>query len=83
MYKTAYLVEPIRVENLKTAQFPSSTFLSNGPLAALEFELGDTLVGWLSIHDTLGNWPLPSTTPHTHTVNNITLQTFQYWFLDA
>lgn len=70
----AYLIEPVRVENLKTAQFPPSPFLSNGPLAPLELELSDTLVGRLSIHNTFRNWPLPSTTSHTYSVDHIPLQ---------
>lgn len=70
----ANLVDPVRTENSKTTQFPSSTFLSNRSLAALELKLGNSLVGGLSVHNTLGNWPLPSTSSYTNSVDHISLQ---------
>ena len=52
-----------------------SPLLSNRPLVPLELELGDTLVLWLAIDNTLGHGPLSATTPDTDTVNNIALKT--------
>ena len=69
------LVDPVRIENPQTTQLSPCSFFCNGSLAALELQLGNTLVGWLSIHNTLGNWPLPTTTSHTDSVYHITLQT--------
>lgn len=68
-----YLIEPVRVENPKTAQFASSTLLCNRALAALEFQLCDTLVCGFAIHNTLRNWSLPSATSYTYTIYHITL----------
>ncbi|MFS7949453.1 hypothetical protein Hanom_Chr06g00571741 [Helianthus anomalus] len=69
----AYLIKPIRVKNLKTTQLPASAFFSNRSLAALEFQLCDTLVCGLSVHNTLGNGSLTPTTPHTYSIDYITL----------
>jgi len=65
-----YLIEPVRVDNSETTQFPASTLLSNRTLATLELELCHSLVCWLTIHNTLRHWPLASTTSHTYTVHN-------------
>lgn len=75
-YKPAVtnLIDPVGIENPKASQLASSTLLSNRPLAALELELCNSLVCWLTIDNTLGNWPLATTTPHTDTVNNISLE---------
>ena len=67
------LIDPVRVNNSETSQLSASTLLSNRPLAALELQLGDTLVCGLTIHDTLRNRPLATTPPNTDTVNHITL----------
>ena len=64
------LVEPVGVDDSEAAQFPSSTLLSNGTLAPLELELGDSLVCGLTIHNSLWHWPLASTTSHTDTVHH-------------
>ena len=64
------LVEPVGVDDSEAAQFPSSTLLSNGTLAPLELELGDSLVCGLTIHNTLWHRPLASTTSHSDTVHH-------------
>lgn len=35
--------------------------------------MGNSLVCWLTINNTFGNRPLPATSTHTNTVNNISL----------
>jgi hypothetical protein len=71
----AYLIHPVGVENPQSTKLASSSLLSNRPLVPLELELSDTLVLGLTIDNTLGHRPLPATTPHTDTVNNISLKT--------
>ena len=65
-----YLIEPVGVNDSKATKFATSTFLSNRSLAALEFELCHSLVCGFTIDNTLRNWPLASSTSHTHTVDN-------------
>ena len=67
------LIEPVWINNPETSQFSTSTLLSNRSLAALELQLGDTLVCGLAIDNTLGNRPLTTTPPNTDTINHITL----------
>jgi len=68
------LIHPVRIEDPKATQLPSSSLFSNGPLAALKLQLSNTLVGWLTVNNTFGNWSLPATPPDTHTVNHVTLK---------
>ncbi len=67
------LIEPVRIHNPESTQLSSCTLLCHRPLAALELELGNSLVSGLTIHDTLGNRPLATTSPNTDTVYHITL----------
>jgi hypothetical protein len=55
----------------------TSTLLSNWPLAPLKIKLGNSLVCWLTINNTLGNWPLSATSTDANTVNNISLK----WYI--
>jgi len=69
-----YLIHPVGVENPESTKLSSSPLLCNRPLVPLELELGDTLVLGLAIDNTLRHRPLPATTPHTDTVDNVTLK---------
>ena len=73
-YNPMYLVHPAGVKNPQSTKLASSSLLSDKPLVPLELELGDTLVLGLAIYNTLGQRPLPTTTPHTEKVHNITLE---------
>lgn len=69
------LIHPVGVEHTKSSQPASSSLLSNRPLVPLELELGNTLVLGLTIDNTLGHWPLPTTAPDTDAVDHIPLGT--------
>jgi hypothetical protein len=69
----AILIHPVGVENPQSTKLTASPLFSNRSLVPLELELSDTLVLRLAIDNTLGHRPLPATTPHTDTVNNIAL----------
>ena len=51
----------------------NETYLSGGSETALELQVVNTLVDWLSICGTLGDRALTSTTTNTNPVNNVTL----------
>lgn len=70
------LINPVWVQNPKATQFTTSTFLRNRPLASLKLELSNTLVCGLTIHNTLRNRPLPTSTPNSDTIDHITLKEF-------
>jgi hypothetical protein len=61
-------------KNPQSTKLAYSSLLSDIPLVPLELELGDTLVLWLAIDNTLGQMPLPATMSHTDRVYNITLK---------
>jgi hypothetical protein len=73
-YNPMYLIHPVGVKNPQSTKLTSSSLLSDRPLVPLELELGDTLVLGLAIDNTLGHRPLPATTLHTDTVDNISLK---------
>jgi hypothetical protein len=73
-YNPMYLVHPVGVKNPQSTKLASSSPLSDRPLVPLELELGDTLMLGIAIDNTLGQRPLPTTTPHTDKVHNITLK---------
>jgi hypothetical protein len=72
------LINPVWIENPEAPQFPASTLLCHRPLATLKLELSNTLVCGLTIYDTLGNRPLPTTSPNTYTINNISLKIINF-----
>jgi len=72
-----YLIHPVWIENPEATQLPSSSLLGNRPLAALKFQLSNTLVGGLTINNTFWNWSLPATPSYTNTVNHITLECYK------
>lgn len=67
------LVDPVRVEDAEVGAAAADALFGGGFERALVFELVHSLVGGLAICGTLGNGPLPSTSPHTHTVDDIAL----------
>ena len=67
------LVDPVRVENPEASELPSGPLFGNRSQVTLELELCDTLVLGLSVHNTLGDWPLPASTANTNAVHHITL----------
>lgn len=71
---SSYLINPVGIEDLEATQFPPSTLLCDGTLAALEFQLCDTLVCGFTIHNTFRNWPFSPTTPYTYSIDHIALE---------
>nr|GMC65774.1 limonene cyclase like protein [Ipomoea batatas] len=67
------LVNPVRVQNPETTEFPASALLSNRAFAPLKFQLSHTLVCGLAINNTLGNGTLSTPTSHTNSIDDIAL----------
>merc|ERR1719401_485428 len=65
--------DPIRVEDTKTSTLAPNTLFGNAAKVAACLDLVDALVGWFSIHNTLGNALLATTTFHAHAVDQIAL----------
>lgn len=47
------LIDPVRVQHAKSTTFTSYTLLSDTAEVSDRLQLGDTLVDWLSVHNTL------------------------------
>jgi hypothetical protein len=69
----AYLVNPVRVEDAEVASSTTNTLFGNRAQVTGELEVGDTLVGGLTVHDTLRNWSLSGASSDTDTVDDVTL----------
>lgn len=67
------LVDPVGVEHTKVAGTASDPLLGDRAEVALELQLGDTVVGGLTVHDTLAVRPLAATTADAHAVHDVAL----------
>ena len=66
------LSNPVGVQHSQTtADASSSALLSDRLEFSARLDLVDTLVLWLTIGDTLGDWLLSVTTSDTNTVDNV------------
>jgi len=63
------LVNPVRVEHSKVSALSAGALFSDGALVASKLELGDSLVFWLSVLDSLGNGALAATTANADAVD--------------
>ena len=64
------LVHPVRVENAEAAALSSDLLLGSGLGVPLGLQLGDTLVDRLSVDDSLGHGPLPSSPSYSRPVDD-------------
>lgn len=64
------LVHPVGAEHTQVGASAANTLLGHTSEVALEFQVLDTLVGGLSVHDTLGVGALASTTAHANSVDD-------------
>lgn len=71
--RSAYLVDPVRVQDPQVPAPLSNPLFSNALQAPLELQLVDTLATRLSVNLTLGNRSLTATTADANTVNDIAL----------
>lgn len=67
------LVHPVAVEHTQVAADTANTLLSNGAKVARGFQLVDSMVLRLSVHDTFAVRALASSTAHGNTVQDKTL----------
>ena len=67
------LADPVTVENSEVGSLSSDSLLSDGLVGSGGLELVDTLVDWLTVDDSLGNWSLSATSSDSDSVNNISL----------
>lgn len=67
------LVSPVRVQDTKTTEGTSSSFLSDASDASLVLELVDTMSLGLSVDDTLGDLSLSASTSNLDSVDDVTL----------
>ena len=64
---------PIGVKDSESSAVFSDTLLGNGSEISGEFELSNTLTGWFSVDNALGNGSLSTTSSDLHSVNNVSL----------
>jgi len=67
---SAYLGNPVRVQDAEVAAATASTLLSDGTEGPLELEGVDTLGGGLTVDATLPDLPLTATTADAHSVDD-------------
>ncbi len=67
------LAHPVRVEHAEATALASSALLGQRPQAALPLELSDTLVGGLTVGNTLGDRALAASALDTHAVDAVAL----------
>lgn len=67
------LTNPVAVENSKVGCLSSDSLLSNCLVRSGGLELVDTLVNWLSVDDSLGDWSLSATSSDSDSVDNVSL----------
>jgi hypothetical protein len=67
------LVDPVRVQDSQVGADTASTFLGDRAQVADELQLVDTLVLWLTVHNTLRVWSLAATAADGNTVHNVAL----------
>ena len=67
------LVDPVRVQDSQAAALSSHLLLGSGLSVPLWFQGSDTLVNRLSVHDTLGDWLLSSSSSDSRPVDDDSL----------
>ena len=67
------LINPVRVQNTEVIAVSASSLLSNTSQVSDEFQLVDTLILWLAVHNALVVGPLAATTTNSATIDDITL----------
>ena len=67
------LTNPVAVENSKVRCLSSNSLLSNSLVRSGGLKLVDTLVDWLSVDDSLGDWSLSATSSDSDSVDNVSL----------
>lgn len=67
------LVNPVRVQNSQVACTTADTLFSSSPQGSLVFQVGDTLVGWLTVSSSLWCRLLSATSSDPDTVDDISL----------
>ena len=68
------LVDPVRVKNSEIIAVSASSLLSNTSQVSDEFQLVNTLILWLAVHNALVVGPLAAPTTDSATIDDITLQ---------
>jgi len=67
------LGNPVRVEDTESTELSADSFFSDRAIVSLVFKLGNTLTGWLTVDNTLGDWFLSATSADSDSVDNDTL----------
>ena len=73
MREGAYVVDPVGVEHTKVSTSLADTLFGLGPEGATELEVVDTSVTWLTVHLSLVDWALASSTAHLGAVDDVAL----------
>lgn len=67
------LTNPVRVENSEVSASSADSLFSHSSVRSARLELVDTLVDWLSVDNTLGDWSLSASTSDSDSVDDIAL----------
>ena len=67
------LTDPVRVKDSEVFASSSNSLFSDGSVRSVWLELVDTLVDWLTVDNTLGNWSLSSSSSNSDSVDHISL----------
>lgn len=67
------LVDPVRVQHPKATAFASYTFFCQVSKVPCWLELGNTLIHWFAVHNTLVHRLFTATSADTHAVHNVSL----------
>lgn len=73
VFVSGILVHPVGVQHSEVSTSSASTLLSDTAKVSLELQLVDTLVLGLTVHNTLSNRALSTTSANGNTVDNKTL----------
>ena len=73
IFVCSVLVDPVRVKNSEIIAVSASSLLSNTSQVSDEFQLVNTLILWLAVHNALVVGPLAATTTNGATIDDITL----------
>lgn len=71
--ESSVLTDPVRVEDSEVSASSADSFLSDSLVGSVWLQHVDTLVNWLAVNNTLGDWSLSTTSSDSNSVDNVTL----------
>ena len=75
-FVSGVLGNPVRVEDSQSTESSSDSFFGDRAVVSLVLELGNSLTGWLTVNNTLGDWFLSATSSNSDSLNDDSLFSF-------